>query len=149
MIALDWKDGTRTTLDLPLTLDGHALQWEGETVVLTLRWPDDPAIARVRNVYLAHEALLADALAATTPDALLIAARRTDRDESFLDYAAAVVLSWSVPVPVSVEGVRSLYARAPFALNLVVDALGDLDRFLPASLRSVPSTSQPALVEVA
>lgn len=147
MIALPFDLGTRTTATVPLTHNGRSLEWEGQVVTLTLRWPDDPAVARERNTYIAHEALLADAVQAG--DVLVIATRRTDRDAAFAVYAAALVTGWSVPVPCTPDAVQALFARYPEGLQVVVAAAGESDRFLPESLRASRSASEPSSSAVA
>jgi hypothetical protein len=148
VIALPFDLGTRTTSVVPLTRGDRSLvDPAGEVVTLTLRWPDDPAVARERNTYIAHEALLADAIA--SGDALKMADARTARDAAFAVYAAAMVAGWSVAAPCTPDAVQALFARFPEGLSLVVDAAGEHDRFLPESLRSSRSASEPSSPAVA
>lgn len=152
MQALDFFTGSRETLALPMvdSASGEQLQLDGAVVVLQLRWPDDPSIARQRYEWLAflelleREFYLPDGTVRPEVSPQRLASVLAQRDEALRCYAAAAVASWNVAqAPCTIESVLALFARWPAALLLVVDALGDADRFLPASLRT--SQPEPAL----
>ncbi len=153
MIALDFTAGTRTTTTLPLSdaESGVSLNHAGEVVSLELRWPDDPAVTRAKYEWLAMLAQVDREL--KNPDDSLregvASARQAEllalRDDALAGYCAALVAGWSVPEVCNPTTVRALFARAPFVLDLILNASGEQDRFLPESLRTSQSASaQPS-----
>lgn len=145
MIDLDFDEGTRTTATVELidVAAGLRLCKDGALVTLTLRWPDDPAIARERNTFFAAQQLFTDALAAST-EATRTGELLAQREDTMRQYAAALVCAWSLVTECTRDAVLALFARAPFALDLVVEAAGEHERFLPASLRGSRSGSAPS-----
>jgi hypothetical protein len=150
VIDLDFSEGTRTTSILELVdVDAGVRLCDGGAVVtLTLRWPDDPAIARERNTFFATQNALADAIETAT-DSTRAGALMAQREDALRAYAAALVCGWSLSAPCTPDGVLALFARAPFAYALVVEAAGDHERFLPESLRASRSASAPSSPAVA
>ncbi len=149
MIALDFTTGTRTTTTIPLSDEesGIALKHEGAVVTVELRWPDDPAVTRPKYEWLAMLAQVDRELknADDTVREGVASARQAEllamRDDALAGYCAALVVGWSVPMPCTLDAVRALFARAPFALDVILTASGEQDRFLPESLRRSKSES--------
>jgi hypothetical protein len=149
VIALPFDLGTRTTSVVPLsdTASGATLvDAQGMAVTLTLRWPDDPAIARERFTFLAAQQALTDAISAarTELDPARVGELMAQREDAMRGYAACLVIGWSVPAECTPDAVLALFARAPFALDVIVEAGGEQDRFLPESLRASRSASAPS-----
>lgn len=150
MIALSFDAGTRETSTLPLTdpVGGVSLvDGSGAVVSLTLKWPDDPSVVRPRGVLLATQALveatLLDSAGAfrTDVDPERAGALLEQQAAAIAAYAIAIVCGWSLAQLYEAEGLRSLFARAPFVRDLIIAASGDADRFLPPSLRKSVSVS--------
>jgi hypothetical protein len=157
VISLDFRTGTREKLRLELVdrsveparaltdpENGNAL------VVLELLWPDHPTIARARYEWLAlveqvaREIRLDDGSVRPDVPAARVAELLADRDAALERYAVAIVAGWNVAgVECTPAAVRALFASSDFVLGLVIDAIGNADRFLPSSLR--PSANASAL----
>lgn len=149
MIPLSFKDGTRTTTTVPLSdsesgatyLDSH-----GVVETLTMWWPDHPGIAEARSELLETLSWV-DKERDREGDALSpahAAKLARVRDAAMQSYAVALVSAWSFDEPCTPDAVRDLFARAPFAYELVLEAAGEAQRFLPVSLRTVASESAPS-----
>ncbi len=152
MIALDFAAGTRTTTTLPLSDEesGVSLTDGGEVVELELRWPDDPSVMRAKYEWLAMLAQIERELKDEAGNVRegVPSARQAEllamRDDALAGYCAAVVASWSVKgVKCTSDNTRKLFARAPFVLGLILDRLGEHERFLPESLRTSANESAP------
>jgi hypothetical protein len=154
VIALPFDLGTRTTATVPLSdpeSGASLVDPSGDVVTLTLRWPDDPTIARERFTFLAAQQALTDAIAGAQADVnpARVGELMAQREDAMRGYAACLVMGWSVPVECTRDAVLALFARAPFALDVIVDAGGESDRFLPESLRASRSASAPSSSVVA
>lgn len=149
-MALDFLTGSRTTTTVPLSEpeSGKPFVHEGTPVVLELWWPDHPSVRVEQQEWLHTMRLVrAELTTATGEDRTDVDPKRAAtllaaQEASLRAYAAKLVKSWSVPMPCTVDAVLETFARIPSALEQVIAASGEDDRFLPASLRR--STSEPA-----
>jgi hypothetical protein len=152
MISVPFALGTNDTSDLPLSDEERGMRLtheDGSVVTLTLRWPDHPAVAPARlRMFAAQTVLERDAMQPdgsqredVEPERLVELA--LPRDAALREYAAALVVGWSVADPCTPDAVLALFTRAPFVLTLVLKAANEGDRFLAPSLRLSAPESQP------
>ena len=165
MIRLDFHQGTRATTTVPLTDPESGASYAnaaGDVETLTVRWPDHPSVLQARSLlvatigYIEHERTRDTGRTDEAGQAIredradLSPARAAEltiaREEAMLAYAVALVAGWSFDAPCTPEAVREFFARAPFAYDLVIDAAGDAQRFLPDSLRTAVTESAPSSV---
>jgi hypothetical protein len=165
VIALSFAEGTRTTTTVPLTDPESGASYraaDGTVDTLTVRWPDHPSVLPARSLLVATLGFIEHErtrdTGRTDDEGTAIREARTDlaparvaeltlaREAAMTDYAVALVSAWSFAAPCTPEAVRELFARAPFVYELVIDAAGDAQRFLPDSLRTAAPESAPSSV---
>jgi hypothetical protein len=165
VIDLAFDDGERVRCALPLVADAFRVVDHGEVVTLDLVWPDSVDCAPERNRFHAINEAIALELTTETAekdadgnpvrvprtdvDPDRVAALATRREAASREWAAATVKGWNVKKACTRDAVLKLFDRYPFALELVMDRMGDSDRFLPDSLRPVVSGSEPVSPAVA
>jgi hypothetical protein len=160
VIDLAFDEGERVRCALPLISDTFRVVDHGEVVTLDLVWPDSVECAPERNRFHAINEAIALELTVETAEkdehGAPVRVPRTDidpdraavlmtrREQASREWAAATVKGWNVKKACTRDAVLKLFDRYPFALELVMDRMGDSDRFLPDSLRPVASASEPA-----
>lgn len=145
-VLVSFDTGTKCIATIPLTGtddDGNtvSVMQDGAVVTVDLYWPDHPTVIRARLLFRNTLARL-QSLSADTSDEARVDAELA-MDSAFSAYMAAVVHAWSVDVPLTRETVMDLFTRAPFVRDIIAVALGDAERFLPASLRTSARASPP------
>ncbi len=160
MIDLAFDDGERVADTLPLAFDTfRVVDHAGEVVSLELHAPESRESMRERNRFHAvNEAITAELtvpgatlgedgepvrVARTDVDPDRVAALASMKESALAEWAASTVRGWSYKKGCTREGVLKLFDRYPSVLELVIDRMGDRDRFLHASLRPVVSESEP------
>ena len=145
-VLVSFDTGTKCMATIPLTGtddDGNvvSVMQDGVVVTVELYWPDHPTVIRARLLFRNTLARL-QSLPSDASDDVRVDTELT-MESALSAYMAAVVHSWSVDVPLTHDAALSLFTRAPFVRDIIAVALGDAERFLPASLRTSARASPP------